>query len=161
MAEHVSLAEQFRPLTHPPTDLDEIANAQGILELRRFTSDDAWAIGCELRSRLRHHSKGAAIGIFGPYFTTAAAPQVLFHATTKPGVPPDNDTWIARKVRTVLRFGVSTWEMHWRFAGDEDAFRAKNGFGDQEAGQYAIWGGGVPIKVQGVEGIVAVVAISG
>ncbi|KAF7182706.1 hypothetical protein CNMCM7691_002367 [Aspergillus felis] len=47
--------------------------------------------------------------------------------------------------------------MHWRFGGDEDAFRAKNGFGDKEAGQYAIWGG-VPIRVQDVEGIVALVA---
>ena len=78
-----------------------------------------------------------------------------------PGVPPDNDTWISRKVRTVFRYGVSTWQMHWTFGGDENAFRAKNGFAEQEAGQYAIWGGGVPIRVHGVEGIVAVVAISG
>ena len=51
--------------------------------------------------------------------------------------------------------------MHWRFGGDDDAFRAKNGFGEQEAGQHAIWGGGVPIKVKDVEGTVGVVAISG
>lgn len=132
-----------------------------MLTLRRFTSDDAWAIGVQLRTRLLQHSKAAAISIFAPSFTTAAAPQLLFHATTKPGVPPDNDTWISRKVRTVFRFGVSTWEMHWRFGGDENAFRAKNGFGEQEAGQYAIWGGGVPIRVLDVEGVVGVVAISG
>ena len=50
--------------------------------------------------------------------------------------------------------------MHNKFAGDEPAFAAKYGLGD-EAGSYAIHGGGWPVRVKGVEGIVAVVVVSG
>ncbi len=45
--------------------------------------------------------------------------------------------------------------------GDEALFAAKNGLGPEAAGEYAIHGGGVPIRVAGVEGIVAVVVVSG
>lgn len=50
--------------------------------------------------------------------------------------------------------------MHNKFAGDEAAFRAKYMLGES-AGQYAIHGGGWPLRVRGVEGIVAVVVVSG
>jgi len=73
---------------------------------------------------------------------------------------PDNDSWVARKRKTVLRWGVSTWYMHCKFGGDEVAFREKYGLGEK-AGEYAIHGGGVPIRVTGVEGVVAVVVVSG
>ena len=73
---------------------------------------------------------------------------------------PDNDHWVARKRKTVLRFGQSTWFMHNKFAGDEVAFAAKFGLGGS-AGEYAIHGGGWPIRVKGVEGVVAVVVCSG
>jgi uncharacterized protein (UPF0303 family) len=73
---------------------------------------------------------------------------------------PDNDSWVARKRKTVLRWGVSTWYMHCKFSGDEMAFREKYGLGNS-AGEYAIHGGGVPIRVTGVEGVIAVVVVSG
>lgn len=47
-----------------------------------------------------------------------------------------------------------------KFEGDESAFAAKYGLGDK-AGEYAIHGGGWPVRVQGVEGVVAVVVVSG
>lgn len=50
--------------------------------------------------------------------------------------------------------------MHNKFQGDEPAFAAKYGLGDS-AGNYAIHGGGWPLRVRGVEGIVAVVVVSG
>lgn len=61
----------------------------------------------------------------------------------------------------MLRFGVSSWYLGQKYGGDEAAFAAKFGLGPSEAGQYAIHGGGVPIRVAGVEGIVAVVVVSG
>ena len=67
---------------------------------------------------------------------------------------------MARKRKTVLRFGVSTWYMHNKFAGDEAAFKAKHALGEQ-ATEYAIHGGGWPVRVRGVEGVVAVVVVSG
>lgn len=60
----------------------------------------------------------------------------------------------------MLRWGVSTWYMHCKFDGDEKAFAEKYGLGP-DAGSYAIHGGGVPIRVVGVEGVVAVVVVSG
>ncbi|KAI9848620.1 MAG: hypothetical protein M1830_007281 [Pleopsidium flavum] len=44
--------------------------------------------------------------------------------------------------------------------GDEGRFREKYTLGDR-AGEYAIHGGGLPVKVKGVEGVVAVVVVSG
>ena len=47
-----------------------------------------------------------------------------------------------------------------KFKGDEKAFAAKYGLGEK-AGEFAIHGGGVPVRVEGVEGVVAVVVVSG
>jgi len=63
-------------------------------------------------------------------------------------------------VATVLRFGKSTWFMHNKLQGDEVAFAAKYALGTR-AGEYAIHGGGWPVRVRGVEGVVAVVVVSG
>ena len=50
--------------------------------------------------------------------------------------------------------------MHVKMQGNEEAFAKKYMLG-QEAGTYAIHGGGVPVRVKDVEGIVAVVVVSG
>ncbi|KAJ9632125.1 hypothetical protein H2203_000526 [Taxawa tesnikishii (nom. ined.)] len=90
---------------------------------------------------------------------TACLPSPHLPAV-RPGTTPDNVSWVHRKQNTVLRFGVSTWYMHNKFSGDEGAFARKYGLGER-AGEYAIHGGGVPIRVRGVEGVVAVVVVSG
>jgi len=74
---------------------------------------------------------------------------------------PDNDVWVQRKTRTVLRFGVSSFYMGAKFGMDEPAFAAKYGLAAEEASRYAIHGGAVPIRVKGVDGVVAVVVVSG
>lgn len=56
---------------------------------------------------------------------------------------------------------MSSWLWHCKFGGDEGAFASKFGFSTEQASQFAIHGGGVPIKVKGVEGVVAVVVVSG
>lgn len=61
----------------------------------------------------------------------------------------------------MLRFGVSSWFLGRKYRGDEAAFAAKFMLGPEEAGKYAIHGGAVPIRVEGVEGVVAVVVVSG
>lgn len=50
--------------------------------------------------------------------------------------------------------------MKMQYAGREDAFAAIYGLGSR-AGEFAIHGGGYPIRVKGVDGIVAVVVVSG
>jgi uncharacterized protein (UPF0303 family) len=50
--------------------------------------------------------------------------------------------------------------MHNKMEGDEARFATKYALGDS-AGEYAIHGGGVPVRVTGVEGVVAVIVVSG
>lgn len=50
--------------------------------------------------------------------------------------------------------------MNCKFAGDEAEFKERFMLGES-AGEYAIHGGAVPIRVKGVEGVVAVVVVSG
>jgi uncharacterized protein (UPF0303 family) len=50
--------------------------------------------------------------------------------------------------------------MHNKMHGDEKAFADKYMLG-QTAGEYAIHGGGVPLRVEGVEGVVGVIVVSG
>ena len=61
---------------------------------------------------------------------------------------------------TVLRWDVSNWLMHNKMKGDEKAFAEKYMLGHM-AGEYAIRGGGVPVRVERVEGVVGVVVVSG
>jgi uncharacterized protein (UPF0303 family) len=86
--------------------------------------------------------------------------QLLFHAASRPGTLPANDVMVARKRKTVLRFGVSSWWMYNKMKGDERAFADRYSLGTS-VGEYAINGGGVPVKVKGVEGLVAVIVVSG
>jgi uncharacterized protein (UPF0303 family) len=80
---------------------------------------------------------------------------------THSGTALDNDFWVERKRKSVIRFGCSTWQLHNKFnGGDEELFAKKNGLGDR-AGQYAIHGGGVPVFVKGCDSMVAVVVVSG
>ncbi|GAB1743539.1 hypothetical protein D0862_03008 [Hortaea werneckii] len=139
----------------PPRELDQIDSIDRSLLFPGFTSQTAWTLGSALRTKLLAFAKPCVIDI-----SLAHGNHCLFHATTHSGTAPDNDSWVARKRNTVLRFGSSTWLMHNKFQGDEPAFAAKYGLGDS-AGNYAIHGGGWPLRVRGVEGIVAVVVVSG
>ena len=119
--------------------LESIAYIDKSLVFEHFTTDDAWELGSALRNRLLPLSTPVVINI-----SLANQNQILFHTCTHSGVMPDNDSWVSRKRKTVLRWGCSTWYMHCKFDGDEIAFREKYGLGNS-AGEYAIHGGGVPI----------------
>ncbi|KAH9909695.1 hypothetical protein F4778DRAFT_775610 [Xylariomycetidae sp. FL2044] len=140
----------------PPRDLEEIASIDKSLIFPSFTASTAWALGTTLRQKLAtcFPSKPAVIDI-----SLAWGQHCLFHSVTgPPGTGPDNDSWVARKRNTVLRFGVSSWYMQVKMGGDERAFAEKYAL---ERREYAIHGGGWPVKVEGVEGVVAVVVVSG
>jgi len=151
----------FSAIPAAPRDLETIVSTQSSLLLPHFTSDDAFTLGCQLRSRLTPNPLPLVIGILSPSSPSSSTPRTLFYTCTHPGTVPDNDIWVQRKAATVFRFGVPTWQMHVKFAGNEKDFAAKYGIGPNEVGKYAIHGGGVPIRVKGVEGVVAVVIVSG
>lgn len=77
-----------------------------------------------------------------------------------------------RKRNTVLRFGASSWLMRCKMlaataaaADVEAAFVKKYALpssnGGSVADDYAIHGGGFPVRVKGVEGVVGVIVVSG
>ncbi|KAK7545381.1 DUF336 domain-containing protein [Phyllosticta citricarpa] len=144
-----------QPLAEPPRDLKEIAAIEQSLLFATFTANDAWELGNALRQRLLDFPEAAVVNI-----SLANANQLLFHTVTRSGTQADNDTWVSRKRATVLRWGFSSWYMHNKLGGDEAKFAAKYMLGER-AGQYAIHGGGFPVRVKGVEGIVGVIVVSG
>ncbi|KAF2864795.1 hypothetical protein BDV95DRAFT_613323 [Massariosphaeria phaeospora] len=144
-------------LAEAPRDLEAISRQQSALILPRFTANDAFNLGVSLRARIESLYPNAPAVINIAHTNTDA---LIFHCTTASGAQPDNELWVARKRKTVKRWGISSWQMGRKFDGDEDKFRMTYGLGE-DAGSYAIHGGGVPIRVRGVEGTVAVVVVSG
>lgn len=142
-------------LGEPLRELAAISAQDSALVFPSFTADIAWTLGTLLRARLIDQPLPVVISI-----SLSNNDHLLFHTVTKSGAMPDNDVWVRRKRKTVLRFGHSSWYMHNKFQGDEAAFAAKYALGS-DAGQYAIHGGGWPIRVKGVEGVVGVVVVSG
>jgi uncharacterized protein (UPF0303 family) len=159
------LAEAMRnPAPHaiasPPEDVNQLkALNLDSFTLSSFTHEDALELGHLLHARLAPFA--SAEGRPALISISLASGAVVFQAATGPGIVPDNESWVRRKRATVTRFGVSSWLMHCKFGGDERAFAAKYGLGPETAAGFAIHGGGVPIRVRGVEGVVGVVVVSG
>ena len=141
-------------LPDPATDLVSIQASEESLTLPEFTADTAWELGTLLRNRLIPLPQAVVVNI-----SLANNSQLLFHTVTKSGTAPDNDVWVARKRATVLRWGHSTWWMRRKYIEDVN-FVEKTGLGER-AYEYAIHGGGFPVRVKGVEGVVGVVVVSG
>ncbi|KAL6407428.1 hypothetical protein AUP68_10260 [Ilyonectria robusta] len=130
------------PITSPPSDLAALREEGQAVTFASFTAEDAFELGHQLFARLAPLApeKSALISI-----CLANSGQVVFQCMTGSGITPDNEHWVRRKRNT----------------GDEAAFAAKFAISDEKKGEYAIHGGAVPIYVQGVEGVVAVVIVSG
>jgi uncharacterized protein (UPF0303 family) len=135
-------------VTDFPT-LAELAAEEDELQLARFTNDDAWDLGSALVTRARAEQLPVAIDV-------ARNGHQLFHAALA-GATPDNDSWIARKARTVQRFGNSSLYVGQRFREAGTTFEDAAGLDPQE---YAAHGGGFPLLVRDV-GPVGVVVVSG
>jgi uncharacterized protein (UPF0303 family) len=142
-------------ILNTPSQFGAITKAQALLVLPRFTAEDAWTIGSYLRTRLLNHPNAVLISI------CLSNQQPLFLAVNHSGTAPDNSIWVSRKVKTVLRFGIPSFAMGAKMKGDEVAFAAKYGLSSEKASEYAIHGGAVPVFVEGVEGVVGVVTVSG
>lgn len=141
-----------------PTDLDALKANGASYTLESFTIEDALELGHLLQARLLPLSqeKPTLVSI-----SLANSNQVVFQTAVGSGVAPDNETWVARKRNSVMRWNTATWFLSCKFGQDEELFASKFGMSKEQAGKYAIHGGGVPIRVRGVEGIVGVVIVSG
>jgi uncharacterized protein (UPF0303 family) len=135
-------------VTDFPT-LAELAAEEDELQLVRFTNDDAWALGSALVARGRAERLPIAIEV-------SRHSQTLFHAALT-GATPDNAEWIARKARTVHRFGNSSLYVGQRFREMGTTFEQQTGL---DPARYAAHGGAFPLLIRDV-GPVGVVVVSG
>jgi uncharacterized protein (UPF0303 family) len=129
--------------------LDELAAQEADLRFDRFDYDDAWRLGSMLVETARARALPIAIDI-------TRGGQQLFHAALA-GSTPDNDAWIQRKIRSVLRFGRSSMYLSLQRSLDGRSL-AEVSFVDPH--EFAAAGGCFPIHVKGC-GIVGTVTVSG
>lgn len=125
--------------------------------METFTTDDAYVLGNLLLARLMPFGKEQP-AIISVAFANS---QVVFQAATGPGTVPENEVWVRRKRNATTRWGSSSWYLHCAYDGDEDKFASLFAISPDQKGDYAIHGGAVPIRVPGIDGIVATVVISG
>ncbi|MBT2418269.1 heme-degrading domain-containing protein [Streptomyces sp. ISL-22] len=147
MTHNTGITPKFHPEITPP--LEELEAQERRLVFRRFTHDDAWALGSLLVEMARERQAPVAIDIH-------RAGQQLFHAAL-PGSTPDNDAWIARKRRVVERYGASSYVVGARFRAKGTSFEESSRL---DPDTYAAHGGSFPINVEGV-GIIGAVTVSG
>ncbi|OAL51251.1 hypothetical protein IQ07DRAFT_508039 [Pyrenochaeta sp. DS3sAY3a] len=145
------MLESLPPPTH---NLAELAKEEKSFTFAHFTCEHAWVIGNILRNALRTADCPAIIHI-------SLANQTLFHAPSLPGIMPDSESWTQRKRNTVLRWGHSTWYMYSQFEGDYKRFAEYHAMSGDEWAKYTIEGGGYPVFVKGVEGVVGAIVVVG
>lgn len=119
------------------------------LVFRRFTYDDAWALGSLLVEMARERRAPVAVDIH-------RSGQQLFHAAL-PGSAPDNDAWIARKRRVVERYGSASYLVGARHRAKGTTFEESSRL---DPDTYAAHGGSFPITVEGA-GVIGAVTVSG
>ncbi|MFJ8030095.1 heme-degrading domain-containing protein [Streptomyces sp. NPDC096032] len=137
------------PTPEPAPSVEELQEQERRLVFRRFTYDDAWALGSLLVELARERRAPVAVDIH-------RAGQQLFHAAL-PGSTPDNDAWIARKRRVVERYGASSYLVGARFRAKGTTFEDSSRL---DPDTYAAHGGSFPVHVENV-GVVGAVTVSG
>ena len=117
-----------------------------------FIADVAWEICSIIRRRSLEYAQPVAIDI------SLANSQCFFHALSRPGTNLDNQLWITRKQKTVLRFGRASFYMGCKLRRQGRSIESAFYISENE---YSIHGGGFPIRVRGTEGVVGVITVSG
>lgn len=129
--------------------LRQLLQEEQDLQFRRFNEDVAWTLGCQLVETARNRNLSVTIDI------TRGTHQ-LFHASLR-GTSPDNDEWVKRKVRTVYRFGHSSFYMGQLLKSKGKTMEQAYLLSESE---YAAHGGSFPITVKET-GIVGTATVSG
>ncbi|MFT3890938.1 MAG: heme-degrading domain-containing protein [Anaerolineales bacterium] len=129
--------------------LKQLLQEEQELQFVKFNEGDAWKLGSLLVDMARNRNLPVAIDI------TRGTHQ-LFHASLR-GTSPDNDEWIKRKVRTVYRFGHSSFYIGQSLKSKGKTIEQSSLVSESE---YAPHGGCFPIIVKET-GIVGTVTVSG
>jgi uncharacterized protein (UPF0303 family) len=129
--------------------LDLLLEQENTLQFTRFDSQTAWRLGSYLVQRSKKDNLGIVVDI-------SLSGHCLFHYSAN-GTSLDNDTWIARKIRTVLRFGHASYYMGCKLALEGTSGAARYYLDERD---YCFHGGGFPIILKGT-GVIGSLAVSG
>ena len=129
--------------------IDEIEAQEERLQFARFTHDDALQLGLLIVRLATERSLGVTIDI-------TKGDQQVFHAAMA-GTTADNDDWVTRKVRTVRRFGASSFLVGRRHKLAGTDFSEATGL---PLSLYAAHGGCFPIVIRDA-GLIGTVTVSG
>ncbi|WP_349898171.1 heme-degrading domain-containing protein [Parafrigoribacterium soli] len=127
----------------------EIEAQEKRLVFTRFSHEDAWALGSILVGFGTERSLPITIDI-------TRGDQQLFHAALA-GTAANNDDWVARKTRTVRRYGVSSFLVGLRHRSSGTPFETRPW---AENTLYAAHGGCFPIAIRD-SGVIGTVTVSG
>ena len=129
--------------------LEELRQQEADLQFTHFNNDDAYTLGQLVIELARQDGLAITVDII-------RHGQQLFHAAL-PGTSSDNDEWIKRKVRTVNRFGHSSFYMgiHYKRQNTTMAEKAL-----LDPAEFAAHGGSFPIIIRNV-GMVGTLTVSG
>ena len=131
------------------TPLETLLAQEAELQFSKFDATTAWRLGAWVVDKARKDGLKITVGI-------TRTGQRLFHFAAD-GTTRDNDEWLERKVRTVYRFGHSSFYMGRKLAL-EDKTAAEKYYVDEK--EYAFHGGSFPIILKGT-GVVGTLTISG
>ncbi|KAF8466881.1 hypothetical protein BDZ91DRAFT_724287 [Kalaharituber pfeilii] len=148
------------------------------LALPNFTASTAYSLGTTIHKlgTDMYPASTIFISITSALTSPDAPPLILYQSCTGPDFRPDDMHRLLRKRNTVLRFGCSSFVMREKMRREDLTLDDKKNVelrSDSQGQQrfertfgvdgrlFAASGGGVPIRVKGVDGIVGVVCVSG
>src|SRR5688572_16227238 len=129
--------------------LKQLLQEEQELQFTNFNENAAWKLGSQLVENARSRNLSVTIDI------TRGTHQ-LFH-TSLPGTSSDNDEWVRRKIRTVYRFGHSSFYMGQLLKSKGK--RLEEAYLIPES-EYAPHGGCFPVIVKN-SGMIGTITVSG
>lgn len=127
----------------------EVEDQERRLVFTQFRHEDAWALGSILVAFGTERKLAITIDI-------TRGEQQLFHAALE-GTSANNDDWVARKTRTVRKYGISSYLVGLRHRSSGTPFE-KQPWADNSL--YAAHGGCFPIAIDN-SGVIGTVTVSG
>ncbi len=129
--------------------LDQLLQEEQELQFTSFNEDIAWQLGCQLVERARKDGLPIAIEIM-------RGTHQLFHAALN-GSAPDNDEWVKRKARAVIRFGHSSFYMGELLKSRGQTIEKNYLVPESEIAPH---GGSFPVIIKGT-GVIGTITVSG
>ncbi len=129
--------------------LDQLLREEQELQFASFNEDIAWQLGCQLVERARKDGLPIAIDIM-------RGTHQLFHAALN-GSAPDNDEWVKRKARAVIRFGHSSLYMGELLKSRGQTIEKNYLVPESEIAPH---GGSFPVILKGT-GVIGTITVSG